>query len=190
MSSSRHSDTLDLDEDDDEDDDNEYAIYHYNHRYGGSSGGHHNHHQDQYDNNHQGLGDEDEEDHTGFADFENTPTFDAAFADFSTLHDDQIHSNASGDIGASFQANFDEATFATFPDSNFSDQDWGTQPASSSLATENTVTGLELRPLRHSPSSSSLSLLTKEMMIPLIPLAQLGRHRSRPEAADHREEEM
>jgi hypothetical protein len=111
MSSNRHHDTLDLDDDEDDDDDNDYAIYHYNHRYGSSQ--------------HQGRGDDEEEDNTGFADFENTPTFDAAFADFPT------DGNSTAAMG-SFQANFDESmeTFASFPDSNFSEQDWGTQPAS------------------------------------------------------------
>jgi hypothetical protein len=112
MSSNRHHDALDLDDDEDDDDDNDYAIYHYNHRYGSSQ-------------HHQGRGDDEEEDNTGFADFENTPTFDAAFADFPT------DGNSTAAMG-SFQANFDESmeTFASFPDSNFSEQDWGTQPAS------------------------------------------------------------
>lgn len=95
-----------MDEDDD-DDDNEYAIYHYQHRYG---------------NTHDDFSNVIHDDNTGFADFDNTPTFDAAFADFSTMSNDNTSSMA-----ATFDANFDNTidTFATFSDSNFADS-WDT----------------------------------------------------------------
>jgi hypothetical protein len=123
MLPSRHQDTLDLDDDDDDDDDdNDYAMYHYNqqqqHRYGNS-----------YDNDFTNPPPSHEShaaDATGFADFDNTPTFDAAFADFTTVPHDS--SNASDSV-ATFDAHFDNNmdTFASFPESNFADVDnWST----------------------------------------------------------------
>jgi hypothetical protein len=127
MLPSRHQDTLDLDDDDDEDDDNDYAIYHYNqqqqHRYGNSP---HDDHDDFSNPPAASLNDA-----TGFADFDNTPTFDAAFADFTTVpHDNNASDSAAT---ATFDANFDNNidAFASFPESNFADVDSWSTPSQS-----------------------------------------------------------